>query len=972
MATDKRFISPDSYKDSLRDNLRKVTGQYWYTDASGILKYGDEETVISGDPEVSSDVSSFEFSPQAVFGRGQGTKIISLKQVDHDEVDYGAFIPFQEDSILYDNSSNPERVMVIEVTATNDDDNYTTLTQFSIDTQNLFQNPPEGFFFEESFKYSMPDTDDQEKVEAVSEYNFLSEKYENLSSTTQESALPNFYGISLINIDETNTPDKVKQHTLLLENIDVDTITISGVVRDDGSTVLDEYQASLLTPYEEYYKQWTTSYIDLTFSEQSSIIDGAKNILQTYNSYTDGVSGVLGDQINDLNERSRKLPFTVTLSIPSENNQETLETSEIVNLIGQENLFSSWTTLTVSSIIPSVFTSVEEREIFGFAQKTYWDIDNPTNLLASPSLTKIEQGGSLSELNTFSFTHLAYEDFSPIYDSSAAFIQSDRSVILDSADSRELNITEDLQNDFESSISEYDINTSLSQYVQTVHESADSFENRVATEDGRLYEAIFNRGDFSENHTVAYRVKKYRGASATGQPVQDIWVPNASPGNSILEYIDSQVRYGEQYTYDIYAYKYVFGSKYKYEQHLPPQVSTVEQEVDTEGEVIGYTFKWFGAKNLFDVDQENENINGPQLPESGRYGAQVWELVASYLNQYGSLNLPLIPVPWSLDYSSPDDLSFYDGTSASQVTDTFWLFNHFISPSQYPVLGTGNEDVVAQALQDRGVFALATPGVPVLPDITRWPAWGDNSRFFTLEQIRSVMSKAWYTKPTGLENGVLRTYQSWQEMWGGEEWNDTWVSDNVGTFVRYELVRILRGEAQAVNELPVDQLSTLSLTEWFALFMGYDSGTIATRFSISTSASPPQPMPPSHHRINGKYIPNAYSSDGLFGDSGPRNSLPESNQNNLNTFTSLASYQGNFYTGIETSGGGEFHDGDKGVSELIAGEGVPIYITTGYKAQYRIHILPSTRIVEVPYGTVTTAVLSKPPPTPEVEVHLEE
>ena len=53
---------------------------------------------------------------------------------------------------------------------------------------------------------------------------------------------------------------------------------------------------------------------------------------------------------------------------------------------------------------------------------------------------------------------------------------------------------------------------------------------------------------------------------------------------------------------------------------------------------------------------------------------------------------------------------------------------------------------------------------------------------------------------------------------------------------------------------------------------------------------------------------------------------------------------------------------------MFAGEGIPLVEVKGYKAKYMVEMYPCTRIVEAPYATITTSVLSKPPPPPEVEV----
>ena len=69
-------------------------------------------------------------------------------------------------------------------------------------------------------------------------------------------------------------------------------------------------------------------------------------------------------------------------------------------------------------------------------------------------------------------------------------------------------------------------------------------------------------GQLAHTETVLYRVEKRRGGNS-GKVVQNYWFPNSNDIDT-HKFVDTQVKYGRVYTYTIYAYELVFGSKYTY------------------------------------------------------------------------------------------------------------------------------------------------------------------------------------------------------------------------------------------------------------------------------------------------------------------------------------------------------------------------------------------------------------------------
>jgi hypothetical protein len=73
-------------------------------------------------------------------------------------------------------------------------------------------------------------------------------------------------------------------------------------------------------------------------------------------------------------------------------------------------------------------------------------------------------------------------------------------------------------------------------------------------------ELLAGKPAYSE--TVMYKICKYRG-DGTGEPLQRIFLPNSNEID-VHNYIDTQVKYGEVYTYKIFGYEMVIGNKYEY------------------------------------------------------------------------------------------------------------------------------------------------------------------------------------------------------------------------------------------------------------------------------------------------------------------------------------------------------------------------------------------------------------------------
>ena len=67
------------------------------------------------------------------------------------------------------------------------------------------------------------------------------------------------------------------------------------------------------------------------------------------------------------------------------------------------------------------------------------------------------------------------------------------------------------------------------------------------------------------SETILYRVEKRRG---DGQKVQDFYFLNSTEIN-VQKFIDTQVKYDQEYVYDLFSYEMVIGTKYSYSGVVP-------------------------------------------------------------------------------------------------------------------------------------------------------------------------------------------------------------------------------------------------------------------------------------------------------------------------------------------------------------------------------------------------------------------
>jgi hypothetical protein len=139
----------------------------------------------------------------------------------------------------------------------------------------------------------------------------------------------------------------------------------------------------------------------------------------------------------------------------------------------------------------------------------------------------------------------------------------------------------------------------------------------------RSLEEVYT-GKEAYSETIAYKIEKY-GPPIGGQPnlIQSFYFPNSENVQKFV-YCDTQISYGEQYTYEIYAYRLVFGNKYKY---LPESAGPVLNETG-----------WSADKHAIYQRINYENSLHLSLIKVPYYG-----LYNQLQDKIGTANLPPLP-----------------------------------------------------------------------------------------------------------------------------------------------------------------------------------------------------------------------------------------------------------------------------------------------------------------------------------------
>tara|TARA_R100000008_G_scaffold72440_3_gene50645 strand:- start:6899 stop:9988 length:3090 start_codon:yes stop_codon:yes gene_type:complete len=195
-------------------------------------------------------------------------------------------------------------------------------------------------------------------------------------------------------------------------------------------------------------------------------------------------------------------------------------------------------------------------------------------------------------------------------------------------------------------------------------EEGSDFEEQLSqytTQSEQILRYLFNPAN-KKAEVLAYKIEKFEGNTQEGSSellnLQNFWFFNSSLAAPYIEYKDTQVKYGKEYTYDCYAYVAVTGHKYRYREfRLTKMIGTIDENLDGVPEY--YCVQFYDPRNMESADQlfatefslanvsyVGSNIGDVReiLSESPRYTA------LSQRNEFATKNVDLSTTPHLADF----------------------------------------------------------------------------------------------------------------------------------------------------------------------------------------------------------------------------------------------------------------------------------------------------------------------------------
>ena len=349
-------------------------------------------------------------------------------------------------------------------------------------------------------------------VDIEQEYNFYIKQYEDKAKNIPEELLPNYYVFSLAlnknilsNVQQSNINDSFKDFDKKFDQL---------ITLDDNINFNNDAQ---LEDLSEYYKQYSEKYDNVSV-----------DILQTYKNQFGNVITTFKDQetYDILNNNKSFFPMSIELKFSKEEKNQFFDLLKELNF--EYDSFSSF-------IKDKVFTSDDK-----FLQ-TFWQ-------------TSLKVFGDNSSLDYFTSNHFQ-QDFDEWF---KEYIQNEPQNV-------------SIQQDINLNRNVSYIGGPTVQVELNVSNQSDLFDYLVKTNVNYKYRDILINnfrnfkdivnGKLSNSDVIFFRIEKRD--KITNNFIQNIYIPNI-PNIDVMSYVDTQVKYGKEYSYKIYATNLVYGTKYSY------------------------------------------------------------------------------------------------------------------------------------------------------------------------------------------------------------------------------------------------------------------------------------------------------------------------------------------------------------------------------------------------------------------------
>lgn len=381
-----------------------------------------------------------------------------------------------------------------------------------------------------AFKSSLPIPENDLKIDLPSgaivsrikpDYNFYIKLYENLLKETniQEYELPNLYSL-VVNINYKNPSPNVSKIFNMdgnIEGIDAKNLSFEKAIEKDDDV-------------GQYFDEFSIAYPKVSDTFKKNHLEKQKNIYLT--SYD-------LKNITTFNKKKFVFPMFIDLKVTT------------------NKLFKFGTILKNADLLEKVCLKLTDKIVRNEMQSAAF---------IKQISSDIEQADNIENVENLLANNLVQQRY------------IDLSILMEEALSSQTEMI-DLNTilpigefeDFESTDSE----NIFSQQIKNA-----IFKDKVAkflNMNFRTYKDIM-KGKTAYNEILMYRVAKYRGTNTTAEPIQNIFFAN-DPDMDAMEYVDTQVKYDQLYTYVVYAYKLMITNSYTYSNVTDSEVSEFVKNV---------------------------------------------------------------------------------------------------------------------------------------------------------------------------------------------------------------------------------------------------------------------------------------------------------------------------------------------------------------------------------------------------------
>ena len=128
----------------------------------------------------------------------------------------------------------------------------------------------------------------------------------------------------------------------------------------------------------------------------------------------------------------------------------------------------------------------------------------------------------------------------------------------------------------------------------------------------RGFSALFQQGELAYTETLGYRITK-KDNDENGETIQQIYIANSLfdvPDNNI-SYVDTQVKFGKQYYYEVHEAKYVLGQEYQF------SVESVATNRDAAPVITHVEFTFASPLGGTDEDSPSPSSRDPFMWDQG-------------------------------------------------------------------------------------------------------------------------------------------------------------------------------------------------------------------------------------------------------------------------------------------------------------------------------------------------------------------